>query len=142
MRRMLATVCTVATVLLAGCGGDPGTPPTQVSLAGIWNLQSVNGEPLPYTVQPANPKIEILSDELVLSPSGNFSQSVQARATSSGTITTQNIQDGGTYIANGTVAEFTFNDGSTGSGTVDGNTLTVAQVGFSLMYRKQQSSSE
>src|SRR3982751_3530978 len=99
MRRMLATVCTVATVLLAGCGGDPGTPPTDATLAGTWNLATVNGLPLPFTVQPANPKIEILSDQLVLSDGGTFSQSVQARATSGGTVTTQSIADGGTYVA-------------------------------------------
>ena len=137
MRRMLATVCTVATVLLAGCGGDAGTPPMQATLAGTWNLATVNGTPLPFVLQPANPKIEILSDKLVLTASGTFAQSILARQTSGGTITTQSIEDGGTYQATGTSASFTFNDGSHGTGTVDGNSLTVADVGYALVYVKQ-----
>ncbi len=137
MRRMLATVCTVATVLLAGCGGDAGTPPMEATLAGTWNLATVNGTPLPFVIQPANPKIEILSDKLVLTASGTFAQSILARQTSGGTITTQNIEDGGTYQATGTSAAFTFNDGSHGNGTVDGNSLTVADVGYALVYVKQ-----
>ena len=67
MRKMFATLFTVATVLLAGCGGDAATPPIPASLAGTWNLSTVNGTPLPFVVQLANPKIEILSDQLVLS---------------------------------------------------------------------------
>jgi len=137
MHRMLATVFTVATVLLAGCGGDAGTPPMQATLAGTWNLATVNGTPLPFVIQPANPKIEILSDKLVLTASGSFAHSILARQTSGGTITTQNIEDGGTYQASGTTASFTFNDGSLGTGTVDGNSLTVADVGYALVYVKQ-----
>jgi hypothetical protein len=137
MRSMLATVCTVATVVLAGCGGDAGTPPMDAVLAGTWNLATINGTPLPFTVQLANPKIEILGEQLVLTASGTFSQSIQARATSGGTVTTQSIEDGGTYAASGTAAIFTFNDGSSGTGTVNGTSLTVADVGFSLVYRKQ-----
>ena len=137
MHRMLATVFTVATVLLAGCGGDAGTPPMQATLAGTWNLATVNGTPLPFVIQPANPKIEILSDKLVLTASGSFAHSILARQTSGGTITTQNIEDGGTYQASGTTASFTFDDGSLGTGTVDGNSLTVADVGYALVYVKQ-----
>jgi hypothetical protein len=61
MRRMLAIVCTAATVLLAGCDSDDSTRPTQSSVAGTWNLTTVNGSALPYTLQPT-PKIEILSE--------------------------------------------------------------------------------
>jgi len=137
MRKMFATLFTVAAVLLAGCGGDAATPPIPASLAGTWNLSTVNGTPLPFVVQLANPKIEILSDQLVLSESGTFAQSIMARQTSGGTITMQNIEDGGTYQANGTFATFTFNDGSQGTGNVDGKSLTVADVGYALVYVKQ-----
>jgi hypothetical protein len=137
MRSMLATVFTVATVLLAGCGGDSGTPPMEATLAGTWNLATVNGTPLPFVLQQSNPKIEILSDKLVLSASGTFAQSIMARSTSAGTITMQPIEDGGTYEARGTSASFTFNDGSQGNGTVDGNSLSVTGVGYALVYVKQ-----
>lgn len=137
MRSLLAAVCTAATVVLAACGGDAGTPPMQATLAGTWNLATVNGLPLPFTVQPANPKVEILSDQLILTAGGTFSQSIQARETSGGLVTTQQIEDGGTYVASGKTASFLFNDGSSGTGTLDGNSLTVTDVGYALVYRKQ-----
>jgi hypothetical protein len=136
MRRMLAIVCTAATVLLAGCDSDDTTGPTQSSVAGTWNLTTVNGSALPYTLQPT-PKIEILSDQLVVSANGTFTESTQIRFTNGTTVTTETIPDAGTYSLNGTSATFIYNDGSTGAGTISGNTLTVAAPGLSLVYQKQ-----
>ncbi|PYP77215.1 MAG: hypothetical protein DMD35_15820 [Gemmatimonadetes bacterium] len=138
MRRMLATVCTIATVVLAGCGSDSSTAPTQASLAGTWNLTTVNGAALPFAVQ-LNPLVEILSDQLVLATNGTFTQSTQARFTDGATVTTQVIPDGGTYTLSGTAATFRFTDGSSGTATLSsaGNTFTVGEVGFSFVYTKQ-----
>ena len=136
MRRMLAIACTVATVLLAGCDSNETTAPTENSVAGTWNLTTVNGAPLPYTVQ-STPKIEVLGDQLVVSENGTFTSSTQLRFTNGTTITTQTGTDGGTYTLNGTAATFIFNSGTTGTGTVSGNTLTVAEAGVSLVYQKQ-----
>jgi hypothetical protein len=136
MRRMLAIVCTAATVLLAGCDSGDTTVPTQNAVSGTWNLTTVNGSPLPFTIQ-STPKIEVVSDQLVVSANGTFTESTQTRTTNGTTITTQTIPDAGTYSLNGTAATFIFNDGTTGAGTVSGNTLTVAMTGVSLVYQKQ-----
>jgi len=136
MRRMLAIVCTAATVLLAGCDSNDTTGPSQNPVAGTWNLTTVNGTPLPFTIQ-ATPKIEVTSDQLVVLANGTFTESTQTRTTNGTTVTMQTIPDGGTYSLNGTNATFIFNDGTTGAGTVSGNTLTVAIPGISLLYQKQ-----
>ena len=136
MRRMLAIVSTAAAVLLAGCGSDNSTNPTQAQVAGTWNLTTVNGSPLPFTIQ-ATPKIEVVSDQLVVSTNGTFTETTQTRTTNGTTVTNQTVPDGGTYSLNGTAATFIFNDGSTGAGTVSGTTLIVAFPGVSLDYQKQ-----
>lgn len=137
MRRILVMTFAFATALLAGCGSDASTAPTQASLAGVWNLSTINGSPLPYVLQASGPKIELLSDQIVVSANGTFSESTVARATDGGTVSTTTIPDAGTYTLNGTAATFTFSDGSSGTATVSGNTFTVAAGGYSQVYKKQ-----
>jgi hypothetical protein len=136
MRRILVSVFTAATVLLSACGSDSTTAPTPTSIAGTWNLTTVNGAALPFVLQ-ASPKIEILSDQIVILANGSFTQSTQARLTNGTTITTQTIPDAGTYTLNGTAATFTFTDGGSETATVSGNSMTIAETGLSLVYNKQ-----
>jgi Lipocalin-like domain len=136
MRRMLAIVCTAATVLFAGCDSDDSTGPTQSSVAGTWNLTTVNGSPLPFTIQ-VTPKIEVLSDQLVVSANGTFTESTQTRTTNGTAVTLATVPDGGTYSLSGTAVTFIFNDGTTGAGTVSATSLIVAFPGVSLSYQKQ-----
>lgn len=136
MRRMLAIVCITATVLLGGCDSDGTTGPAQNAVSGTWNLQTVNGAPLPFVTQ-STPKIELTSDQLVVSGNGTFTQASQVRITSGSSVTTENRSDAGTYSLSGTSATFIFNGGTTGAGTVSGNTLTVATPGRSYVYQKQ-----
>ena len=140
MRRMLVSVFTVATVLLSACGSDSSTNPTPTSIAGTWNLTTVNGAALPYLLQAAsgaNPKVEIISDQIVISANGTFTQSTQARITQGTTVSTSTLPDNGTYSLTGTAATFVFSDGSAGTATVSNNTLTIAESGISLVYIKQ-----
>jgi len=137
MRRMLVSVFTVATVLLSACGSDSSTNPTPTSIAGTWNLSTVNGAALPYVLQAANPKVEIISDQIVISANGTFTQSTQARITQGTTVSTSTLPDNGTYSLTGTAATFVFSDGSAGTATVSNNTLTIAESGISLVYIKQ-----
>lgn len=136
MRRVIAIVCTAATVLLAGCDSNGTTSPTENAVSGTWNLSTINGSPLPFTLQ-STPKIEVLSDQLVVSSNGTFTESRLLRFTNGPAVTTQTATAAGTYTLSGTAAAFIFNDGTTGTGTVSGSTLTVAQLGFSLVYQKQ-----
>jgi hypothetical protein len=89
-------------------------------------------------LQAASPKIEYLNEQLIVSASGTFTQTGNARYTANGVVSTQALVDAGTYVLNGTAVTFRFNsDGSSGTGTVSGNTLTVAEGGFSEVYTKQ-----
>jgi hypothetical protein len=139
VRRLFPYIALIAaSVSFAGCGSDSTTAPTPASVAGTWNLTTINGSPLPFLVQASNPKIEYLNEQLIVSATGTFTQTANARFTNNGVVVTQPIADAGTYVLNGTAVSFRFNsDGSTGTGTVNGNTLTVANGGYSQVYVKQ-----
>ena len=123
----------------AACGGDSPTQPTSSSVAGTWSLQTINGTALPYIVaQAGSDKVELTSDVLTVVGSGSFTQITQVRVTQNGQVSTQSIPDAGSYVLNGTAVTFTFNsDGSSGTGSLSGNTLTIAEDGFAYVYRKQ-----
>jgi hypothetical protein len=123
----------------AACGGDSPTQPTSSSVAGTWSLQTINGTGLPYIVaQTGSDKVELTSDVLTVVGSGSFTQITQVRVTQNGQVSTQSIPDAGSYVLNGTAVTFTFNsDGSSGTGSLSGNTLTIAEDGFAYVYRKQ-----
>ena len=134
--RFLACLLLVA---VAACRSDGPTDHTPVSLAGTWRLQTVNGNGLPFVVpQTVVDKMEVTSDALTVAASGTFTQETQIRTTESGQVTTETVEDAGSYTLNGTAVTFTYDsDGATGTGSVSGNTLTVAVGGLALVYRKQ-----
>jgi hypothetical protein len=127
-----------ALILAASCGGD-STAPTTVSVAGTWNLQTINGTALPYVLeQTGADKTEITSDVFNVASTGSFTQTTTVRFTQNGAVTTQSVADAGSYTVSGTAVNFTFNsDGSTGTGSLSGNTLTVTSSGFAFVYKKQ-----
>lgn len=126
-------------VVAAACGGDSPTEPTPASVAGTWRLQTVNGSVLPFLlVEFGTDKVELTSDVLIVAASGSFAQMKQLTTTQSGQVSTDDLTDAGTYTLNGTAVTFTFDsDSSTGTGSLSGNTLTVAGGSFAMVYRKQ-----
>jgi hypothetical protein len=123
--------------LTLACSND-STAPTAASVAGTWNLQSVNGTALPFIVaQTGTNKVEITADVLTATPSGSFTEITTIRTTQNGVATTQTSPDAGSYVLNGNNVTFQFqSDGSIGAGTISGNTLTVSDAGLSLIYKK------
>ena len=137
MRKFLMVLYVFATA--CGGGKDSPTQPTPASVAGTWNLQSMNGTALPFVIaQTGANKTELTADVLTVVAGGSFTQMTTIRTTLNGQVTTQTIPDAGAYVLNGTNVTFQFiSDGSIGTGTVSGTTLTVSTPGFSYIYRKQ-----
>lgn len=138
--RTLAALLAVATfVTVAACGSDGSTAvPNQASIAGTWNLQRVNGSPLPFLLTQFGPsKSEATSDQLTATGS-TFTEVTQIRTTVNGQVTNSAETDSGTYVVAGRNVTLMFNsDGSLGVGTVSGDTLRFVQAGISLVYSKQ-----
>lgn len=135
--RRLAVVALVPLFLLA-CGGSDSTGPESITVAGTWNLQTVNGSPLPYVVlQIGADKIELLSDRITAVESGSFTQLTQFRVTESGVVTNESLSDAGSFTRNGNAVTVFFNsDGSTATGSISGNTFTVGVDGTAYVYKR------
>ena len=132
MRRVFAVLLFAA---FAGCGGDSATA-TSANIVGTYALSTVNGGPLPFTFQAAEPKIELISDQFVVSSNGTFTESTVVRVTDEGVVSMKTFPDAGTYVVEGALASFTFGDGSIGTYTVGTNRLTGTDAGLTLVYTK------
>jgi hypothetical protein len=128
MRKLL----TIGAVLLAiGCGDS--TAPAG-SVAGTWNLRTVNGFSIPF----ASNGVELTSDVITASASGTFTQMTVVKKTQGGQVTIDSIPDAGTYTISGHSVTFDFTSASpSGTGILDGNTLTVT-TDITLVYRRQE----
>lgn len=137
MTRFKALLLSVACLASLACGGDSATT-VSASLAGTWNMTSANGSSLPYVLQAANPKIEILNEQIIFSSAGTFTITGNARVTNAGTVSNTPITDAGTWTLTGNTVTAHFNsDNSNSSGVLSGNTLTVVETGFSAVFTKQ-----
>ena len=124
MRRLASVVLTGA--LLTACGGNPFSPE---SVSGVYNLVSINGNAIPWTIQ----GITISARSFSLNANNTYSTS----------ITIQNGGGPGTSTASGTfelvepvTIRFTSSAGGTIPGTLDGNKLTIIQNGDSFVFEK------
>jgi len=130
----------VAASAIAACGGgsDGPTPPTPVPVVGTWNLQTVNGSPLPHlSAGSGNNKTELTAEVLTVSSGGSFTATQTYRITENGDSITEPSTFAGTYVLNGSAATFTYNVGGSRTGTVSGTTLTLARAGISYAFKKQ-----
>jgi len=135
MRRLLVLLVPFA----LACGGDSSTAPMTVSVAGTWDLQTINGTGLPYVVaQSGSNKVELLSDVVTAVSSGSYTEIMQVRSTVNGVVSTQSQSDAGSFLLNGTAVQFQSNTSfSSNTGSISGNTFTLAENGFSYVYKRR-----
>lgn len=139
MRRLLALLAPALLSFAVGCGSDGVTDPTPASVAGIWNLSTVNGAALPLLLQAANPKVELLEDQIVLSSAGTYTETFNLRFTSStGEVTSQAMADAGTFTVTGSLVKFVSSgDGGAFTASVTGDRFTIAFSGVSQLFIRQ-----
>jgi hypothetical protein len=133
MRKLLA----LAMLSFFVACGDDTTSPSSANLAGTYTLVSVNGATLPIVVQAANPKIELVSEQLVVNSNGGFTITTTRRSTpTTGAVTSATTTDAGTYSSSGSTTTFQFNSGNKVTATLSGNTLTLSAGTSSSVYTK------
>jgi hypothetical protein len=130
--RKLVAVCAVMFAIACSDSTGPGA-----AVAGTWTLQSVNGFPVPYVApQGGGNSIELTSDVITATSAGTFTQMTVTKTTTNGAVTIDSIPDAGTYTVSGDAVTFKFDSGSpSGTGTIDGNTLTV-NTDIVLIYKR------
>ena len=128
-----------ASVALLACGGSDSTGPA-ASVEGTWDLQTVNGSALPFTVAfISSPlyRLEVMGDHVVVSGDGTYSQSTTTRETQGSQVTTTTDNYAGTWSQHGSQVDITEDDGAQTTATVNGNTLTFNDSGFTAVYVRQ-----
>jgi hypothetical protein len=134
MRRLVLAL-SAASLLACGDSSGPGVS----SAIGTWNLVSVNGSPLPYTVVLIQPtyRLEVLSDVFVATANGTFTETFTTRETENGTVTTTTETDNGTWSQTGNTVTIVYSDATTSTATISGNTITLSEQGLVLVYQRQ-----
>ena len=136
MMRRLVAVLIVAGIAAGGmwaCGDS--TDPD--SIAGTYNLQTVDGESLPIILGGGGDNmVELASAFERLNDDGTFLESSTFRLTEDGDVSTDVETSDGSWTQSGTAITFTYTGGGTFTGSISGNTLTTTQQGFTLVFRK------
>jgi hypothetical protein len=134
MRRL---VLALSAVSVLACGDSSG--PEVSSAVGTWNLVTVNGSPLPYTlflIQPTY-RFEILSNVFVAAENGTYTETETTRETESGTVTTTTETDNGTWSQTGNTVTVVNSGGATTTATISGNSITVSAPGLVAVFHRQ-----
>ena len=137
--RVFAKMVAMAVLGLAAaaCGGGDDGINEPVSIAGTYNLQTIDGEAPPVVVyEEPGFKVEITSGNFILAASGSFSTTVVWRLTEDNVVTTETETFLGTYTVNGPTVNFAYSDGDSDSATLAGNTLTFTDAGTTVVFRR------
>jgi hypothetical protein len=137
-------IAAAAVVLLGACGSD-STGPSNANVAGTYELSTVDGSSLPFTVPNTGDNTEIVQSATITLTSDSTYTAV-ASGTENGE-STSIIADEGSYRVSGSQVTFTSSVivGGNYTGTVSGSTLTVSIIGafvgstndsFSLAFTK------
>jgi hypothetical protein len=105
-------------------------------VVGTWRLQTVDGKSLPFTlVEPGVDKLEVTAETITLLASGRVTMVTTFRITDGGSVSSESVPDAGTYTVVGSTVTFTFDsDGSTPTATVNGDTMTLGDIGLTFVY--------
>lgn len=135
IRRLVALL---ALVTLGACGSDSGTGVSSTNIEGTYSLRTVNGSPLPYTVQSGNNGVTLTSDVITIAGNGTWTEAILYRQTVNGVTTNGTEADGGTWMraGNDVTLDSNFSQGTAYSGTFSNGTLTFDDVGFVVVFRK------
>lgn len=126
---------------LAACGSDgvgPAAAPTAV--AGTYNLTTVDGQALPFTVLDLGAyQAKLASAALDLKADGTYSFEFGIRIEDSGNIRSTSQSDAGVWSKSGNTVTLTSSEGSVArTGNVSGALMTLQSSTFVFGLTKQQ----
>jgi Lipocalin-like domain len=135
MRRIIPLVLAAS----LGCGSDATMQPPAGRMVGTWNLQTINGQPLPYAdPQASGYKFETLSNTVTMDSRGFYRSRGQYRVTTNGRPATYATTDSGTYSLNEPqLVVVSMATGESQVGTVSGKTLTFIAPGHTFVLMKK-----
>ena len=137
MKLKLAFALLIAPLMIA-CGDDEPAGPSVDAVAGTYRLQTVNGAALPFAfINQPGLRVEVISDEYVLNANGTFTTTITLRETADTVVTTSSDSYSGQWEASGSNIHLSSVEfGVERASFSNGNTLTFALTGVTLVYRK------
>ncbi len=137
MRVFMKVAAMAVIALTAACGGGDDGINEPASIAGTYNLQTLDGQAPPVVVvDETGFKLEIVSGNFVLAGNKTFTTNVVFRITADNAVSTEAESFSGTYMVTGSTVAFTYSDGDIDSATLAGNTLTFTDGGSTAVFRK------
>lgn len=107
-------------------------------ILGTWRLQTVSGQPLPFTLeQDGGRKVELTGETVTVLAGGRQTMVTSFRVTDNGSVFLESIPASGSYTRNGSTLLLMFdNDESTYTATLNGDTMTIDDIGLTFVYRR------
>jgi hypothetical protein len=137
MRRSFTTLATALLLPFTACGDEDGPTGPNVEASGTYQLSTVNGEALPFTLaQDGADMIEVIDGQIELHANGTFTDSTTFRLTDAGSATTEAEVYTGSYSQTGNALRFTPSSGGVYSMSVTEDALTQTAGEFVLVYRR------
>lgn len=131
MRRLLSVALVSGLVL--GCG-DSFSPD---GISGTYNLESFNGQTLPFSETQFGITLELTSGSLTLNSNSTWISTTTFKITEGGTTLTDIDTESGTFtLVEPSTIRFTDSDGDTFTGTRDGDTITIIDDGDVFVLKK------
>jgi hypothetical protein len=121
---------------LAGCGSDSPTSPASASIAGTYRMRTINGSPLPFTIQSGTTVVVITGDVITVADGGTWSEQGAFTRTSGGQTTNQVISDGGTWARVGANVALYSNSTNGYAGSFTGSGFTFADATFTYVFSR------
>ena len=133
LRRSLLSL--IIPLIVLAC--DDGTGPRN-NIPGTWRLETVSGQPLPFILeQDGATTVKLTGETITLLESGSMNMVTSFRVTEGATVTTESYTGPGTYSIAGSTVSMTFiEDGSTLVATVNGDLMTLDDIGLTFVYRR------
>ena len=133
MRRLIALLA-LATV--AACGSDTSTNPANDKVEGSYSLRTVNGQPLPFTVQANGVTAVITSDVMTIAEGGSWTEVTAYRKSANGQTTNEVDADSGTWTRVGDTMTFNSNLVGTFQGSYAHGSVTFDDPGYLAVYSR------
>lgn len=133
MRRLFAVL---ALATLAACGSDSSINPNNDAVEGVYSLRTVNGKPMPFTVQGNGVTIVLTSDVMTVNADGSWNETVAFRRTDTAGTTNEADADAGTWTRVGDTMMFSSSANGAFQGAYANGTVTFDDPGFVAVFKR------
>jgi hypothetical protein len=136
MRKLIAFVALVASVGCTLSTDSTTTGPLVGDISGTYSLRTMNGSPIPITIVGHDTTVIIDTDVLVLTPVGDWSETVGYRQTVGAAATTnESFALSGGWIRSGNSLRFSTANGLFYIGTATDTSLNLTDAANSYVFK-------